>query len=725
MPPEPGSEDEAGESPSLFVARVNMPHDADAMGMILEQDLERMSTLPSQDHYIWDREPPLVRVTDAHTLEVSMRVQDCVDDEWFLTYLLREWTRSHLDACVSVTDQDGEFLLIEAADVLPTWAQPDTTENRVWIYQGELHLVPLDASNSIPLSVDQATCLVRDPTCKTQAPTAVQDKVFARLAAYPGAASTHHHTTLAFVPLGAARILAGYPQSVAEAVHALTTRDVVSMRSTKRYASYLHIDACADEHLAPMPPAVDAVLVRVRCTRHLYARMSFDKFFPPSLLGRRWQHQVEQYRLATSGKTQNISETDAVWGRWCDTGAKLTCGLSMWLESLGQRPTHHPAVSLDPSRHEHFLASLTRLGYFGDEMRDSAEWKAREAQAIKTATRLAAPIEATPTTSISDVLATIRDPVSIPTLSLDTPVSTLASHEDSDAWLSMAPEDVVALLEGRGQEEAEDATMDKFQTFMNKMQTFLESQGDVEGALMEDDDHAFDDGDEAEEDSSDEWDERKNALVDPLPAEEWGAYQHEKSKAQSQGSSARLGGLSKVDHLDGDSDSGSSLEDDEDVPDMTPKEDVLQEQDMHDFIEFTRQTLGLSETQYGEILEERRKRGAFVPQQSHGPLASLDAALDSMERELAQAKRHRAPEAMDDEDELNEEEAELLQHLLASGMSLPDSLKHFSSEHDVHKDDVEMLGDFLESFKAQGGRPGPVGTLSQRLGVGALPRDHP
>ena len=316
MPPEPGSEDEAGESPSLFVARVNMPHDADAMGMILEQDLERMSTLPSQDHYIWDREPPLVRVTDAHTLEVSMRVQDCVDDEWFLTYLLREWTRSHLDACVSVTDQDGEFLLIEAADVLPSWAQPDTTENRVWIYQGELHLVPLDASNSIPLSVDQATCLVRDPTCKTQAPTAVQDKVFARLAAYPGAASTHHHTTLAFVSLGAARILASYPQSVAEAVHALTTRDVVSMRSTKRYASYLHIDACADEHLAPMPPAVDAVLVRVRCTRHLYARMSFDKFFPPSLLGRRWQHQVEQYRLATSGKTQNISETDAAWGRW-------------------------------------------------------------------------------------------------------------------------------------------------------------------------------------------------------------------------------------------------------------------------------------------------------------------------------------------------------------------------------------------------------------------------
>lgn len=725
MPPELGSDDESGESPSLFVARIIIPNDADAMGMLLEQHLERMSTLPSHDHYIWDREPPLVRVTDAHTLQVSMRVQDCVDDEWFLTYVLREWTKSHLDACVSVTDQDGEFLLIEAADALPPWAQPDTTENRVWIYQGELHLVPLDAAHTIPLSVDQAACLVRDPACTTQAPSAVQDKVFARLAAYPDAAIMHHHAALAFVSPGAARIFTTYPQSVAEAVHALTTRDVVSMRSTKRHASYLHIDACTDEQLAPAPPAADAVLVRVRCTRHLYARMSFDKFFPPSLLGRRWQHQVEQYRLAISGKTQNIPESDALWGRWCDTGAKLTCGLSMWLDALGQRPVHHPAVSLDPSQHEHFLASLIRLGYFGDEMRDSAEWKAREARALKTAARLAAPVESTPAASMSDVLATIRDPVFIPTLSLDAPVSTLASHEDSDAWLSAAPEDVVALLAGRGQEEAEDATMDKFQAFMTKMQTFLESQGDIEGALMEDDDQAFDDGDEAEEDSSDDLEERKNALVDPPPAEEWGAFQHEKSKTQPKGSSTRLDGLSKVDHLDGDSDSGASFEDDEVLPDRVPNEDILREQDMHDFIDFTRKALGLTESQYNEILEERRKRGVFVPEQPKGPLASLDAALDSMERELEHTKGHRALEPMDDEDELNEEEAELLQHLLASGMSLPDSLKRFSTEHGVHNDDVQMLGDFLESFKAQGGRPGPVGTLSQRLGVGALPRDHP
>lgn len=78
---------------------------------------------------------------------------------------------------------------------------------------------------------------------------------------------------------------------------------------------------------------------------------------------------------------------------------------------------------------------------------------------------------------------------------------------------------------------------------------------------------------------------------------------------------------------------------------------------------------------------------------------------------------------VDEEPPLNDEDAELLQHLLASGMSLPDSLQRFATEHNVDEADVAMLSDFLESFTAQGGRPGPVGTLSGRLGVGALPRD--
>lgn len=33
--------------------------------------------------------------------------------------------------CRSVFDSDGEFLLIEAAEALPSWVKPSNTENRV------------------------------------------------------------------------------------------------------------------------------------------------------------------------------------------------------------------------------------------------------------------------------------------------------------------------------------------------------------------------------------------------------------------------------------------------------------------------------------------------------------------------------------------------------------------------------------------------------------------
>lgn len=39
-------------------------------------------------------------------------------------------TRTSLTLC-SVYDSDGEFLLIEAADALPSWVQPTNSENRV------------------------------------------------------------------------------------------------------------------------------------------------------------------------------------------------------------------------------------------------------------------------------------------------------------------------------------------------------------------------------------------------------------------------------------------------------------------------------------------------------------------------------------------------------------------------------------------------------------------
>lgn len=112
----------------------------------------------------------------------SVSFGDNIEDEWLVVWLLLELTRAfpvtarwagwctalqqvHLQpgepsraqllqcstprmpaaasACRRVWDNDGEFLLIEAAYGLPRWLKPETAQNRLWLHGGVVHLVPL------------------------------------------------------------------------------------------------------------------------------------------------------------------------------------------------------------------------------------------------------------------------------------------------------------------------------------------------------------------------------------------------------------------------------------------------------------------------------------------------------------------------------------------------------------------------------------------------------
>lgn len=58
---------------------------------------------------------------------------DSVEDEWLIVYLLRELSKQFPHIMLRIVDSDGEFLLVEAADALPTWLNPEVAENRVSI----------------------------------------------------------------------------------------------------------------------------------------------------------------------------------------------------------------------------------------------------------------------------------------------------------------------------------------------------------------------------------------------------------------------------------------------------------------------------------------------------------------------------------------------------------------------------------------------------------------
>ncbi len=56
---------------------------------------------------------------------------DSIEDEWLIVYLLRELSKQFSSLWIKVVDSDGEFLLVEAANALPRWLNPEIADNRV------------------------------------------------------------------------------------------------------------------------------------------------------------------------------------------------------------------------------------------------------------------------------------------------------------------------------------------------------------------------------------------------------------------------------------------------------------------------------------------------------------------------------------------------------------------------------------------------------------------
>jgi hypothetical protein len=59
-------------------------------------------------------------------------------------------------------DTDGEFLLIEAANELPSWVSPENADNRLWLQGGHLHLIPLSVRSPAPRGASSISRQMRD-----------------------------------------------------------------------------------------------------------------------------------------------------------------------------------------------------------------------------------------------------------------------------------------------------------------------------------------------------------------------------------------------------------------------------------------------------------------------------------------------------------------------------------------------------------------------------------
>ena len=74
----------------------------------------------------------------------KVKFADSIEDEWFIVYIALKLSESFPNTSTTVTDTDGQFLLIEAADFIPDWIDPENSEGRLWLRRGKVHIVPLD-----------------------------------------------------------------------------------------------------------------------------------------------------------------------------------------------------------------------------------------------------------------------------------------------------------------------------------------------------------------------------------------------------------------------------------------------------------------------------------------------------------------------------------------------------------------------------------------------------
>jgi hypothetical protein len=202
--------------------------------------------------YIWHLEP--FKLEDG---KGSTCFGDCITDEWFIVHILLKITLE-FDVVATVSDSDGQFLLIEAAEFLEKGLDPINSENRVFLSNGRLHIIPLD----IPFnSRESALELIRNAHINTLATAQVENAALAKSRAD---FSKEIHYSRLYVPKIVAHVLHHKPHLIAHAVNAFYTRDPIELRKiTKRPFFYTRT------HL---------VKTRVKFTKILYAQMISSEF---------------------------------------------------------------------------------------------------------------------------------------------------------------------------------------------------------------------------------------------------------------------------------------------------------------------------------------------------------------------------------------------------------------------------------------------------------------
>nr|CAG8483637.1 5465_t:CDS:10 [Entrophospora candida] len=362
--------------------------------------------------YIWQK--------DAFNLRI---------DEWFIVFLLKHTSAKFPDAVISVADNDGEFLLIESAQYLPSWLNPDNSENRVFIYQNNLHIIPLHQTSAadslhIPtgeLALVKAIQIIRNDSINTEANDKIQQSAFNRIFEYPEKIKQNFHHTKCHIPRKIAHLLYYNPQLVAPAVEAFYTRDLVSLKACQEMENF---------------PPRSSMTVIVKFTKTLYAQLINQRFHPPKIF---IQPPInsEKYKAF-------------------DLGMKLACGFEILCRNKNlfskDKGLNKYSFNSDPEW-IFFHDKLSKYGYFHNELPGSKLYTQLENVAKEQFLKNKVEINDVDDDHIGNELLPLEqiDEILKKPLTSDDLLLKNNNTEDDDSWLNIDPKQLDELLESRNE----------------------------------------------------------------------------------------------------------------------------------------------------------------------------------------------------------------------------------------------------------------------------------
>lgn len=335
---------------------------------ILLQEITKFNEeiAPYIDDYIWHSDTLIFRPRTKQALllekltENTMGVEECdilphiyvslhfdedISDEWFIVFLIFKLTQTFDGLIAKLIDSDGEFLLIEAANVLPSWANPETCENRTFIYNGELHIIREKYKTLFDLLNN-----IQEIPYFSKASDKVQDVLKKRISVYPNEIKKRHHKARVFLPEKAVSILQQKPGLVASAIRSICHSDPLE-RKVCRAMRYF--------------PPEQRIMVNLKMTKCLYAMAIHCRYTGDPRTG--WNIPP----ITCSKYNAHI------------LGVKIACGLEMLVACAHEERRRRMKETINDSEkmkaNEYtlnaYLARLEASGYFRNLLKGSKDYE--------------------------------------------------------------------------------------------------------------------------------------------------------------------------------------------------------------------------------------------------------------------------------------------------------------------------------------------------------------